>query len=137
MRDPTTVAVPKARAPVYLEKAEKFFAQAEAALQDGNEEAAALLAVHVAISGADAITVAKVGCRCADPEHMDVVRVLDRCDLPGKEELRKQLRAILGRKNLIEYEDRLLPRGDASVLVKQAARVLGAARAALAPSSSP
>jgi len=78
-----------------------------------------------------------MGLRATGPNHLDVIRLVDRIPSGPHEEFKKQLRTLLSRKNLIEYEDRLLPRGDAPQMVKVAGRVVHAARASAAPSSSP
>lgn len=136
-RETPAAAVQPGRAPVYLDKAERFLNGAEEALRSGNEDTAALAALHAAISALDAITVARLGLRSTSPNHADVLLLLDRTDVDGKEEIKRQMRPLVSRKNLIEYEDRLLPRGEAKELLKRAKKVVAAAKVVLAPSAAP
>ena len=136
-REAPAAAVQPARAPIYLDKAERFLRGAEAALAAGDEDTAALAALHAAISALDAITVARLGLRSTSPSHSDVILLLDRTGVEGNDDIKRQVRPLLSRKNLVEYEDRFLPRGEAAGLVKRARKVVAFAKAALAPSSSP
>ena len=124
-----TVAVSPARAGVYLVKAQQFLKSAKRALADGDEESAGLLAIHAAISACDSITVRDLGLRAAGPRHLDVLELIDRLETPRKAQLKKHLKDLVSKKNVVEYEDRLLPRGDAGQMVKIAERVVDEARA--------
>ncbi len=123
---PVTEVAP-ARAAIYLQKAQQFQRSAEKMIGTGEEEAAGLLAIHAAISACDSLTVKHPGLRSTSPHHLDVLRLIERLPLGGKEEIKKQLRALLSRKNVVEYGDRLLPRGDAGEMVKIAGRLVAAA----------
>lgn len=126
--DPATASVSPGRAAVYLAKAEQFLKSANRALEEGDEESAALLAIHTAIPACDSLTVRHLGLRSTSPRHMDVLPLIARLPTPQKEQIKKHLRDLVSKKNVVEYEDRLLPRGDAAQMVKIATRVLAAAR---------
>jgi HEPN domain-containing protein len=117
------------RAAAYLQKAEEFFAGAKRALDEGAPDSAALLAIHAAITACDSLTVRHLGLRSTSPRHLDVLTLVDRLPTPQKDQLKKHLRDLVSKKNVVEYEDRLLPRGDAVQMVKIAGRVVAAARA--------
>ena len=127
---PATTAVAPGRASVYLQKAEKFLKGAKRALEEGDDEPAALLAIHAAMSACDSLTVRHLGLRSTSPRHLDVLALVDRLPIPRKDELKKHLRDLVSKKNVVEYEDRLLPRGDAAPMVKIAERVVAQAREA-------
>jgi hypothetical protein len=129
--EPSTATVDPARAAVYLAKAERFLKSAHrilAAGQEDEEDSAAALAIHAAISACDSLTVRHLGLRSTSPRHIDVLSLLDQLPLPQRDQVKRQVRTLLSRKNVVEYEDRLLPRGDAAAMVKVAERVVEAAR---------
>lgn len=130
---PSTASVAPGRAAVYLEKAEQFLKSAKRALDEGDGESAALLAIHSAISACDSLTVRHLGLRSTSPRHLDVLPLVDRLPTPHKEQLKKHLRDLVSKKNVVEYEDRLLPRSDAANMVKAAGRILAVARLGSAP----
>jgi HEPN domain-containing protein len=114
-----------------LAKAERFLKTAKRALEQGGEDeedSAAVLAIHAAISACDSLTVRHLGVRSTSQKHLDVLRLIDQLPLAQREPLKKQLRTLVSRKNVVEYEDQLLPRGDAHAFVKVAERVVQAAR---------
>ncbi len=82
-----------------------------------------LNSIHAAISATDAVTVALSGRRSADPDHQRAADLLE--EVGGRSESItprvKQLRALLGKKNQVEYESR---RGKASEAVDAVARAL-------------
>jgi len=128
---PPTARVDPARASVYLAKAERFLKSAKRVLGSGGEDeedSAAVLAIHAAITACDSLTVHYLGVRSTSPRHMEVLPLVDRLPTPQREQLKKHLRDLVSRKNVVEYEDRLLPRGDAAAMVKIAERVVEAAR---------
>jgi hypothetical protein len=59
---------------------------------------------------------------------MDVISLLYKIPDESKGEMVQQVRAVLGRKNFVEYDDRLLPRQDSEDLVKRAGRIVERAR---------
>jgi hypothetical protein len=69
MRRGKTVAAGRAEAAHHLAKAGQFLEVARAAVEGGRYDAGMLNAIHAGISAADAVTVALVGERSADPDH--------------------------------------------------------------------
>src|SRR6266550_577190 len=72
-----TAAVRRGEARLYLGKADQFLEQARVALDARRYDAALLNAVHAAISGTDAVTVALAGRRSTDPDHQRSVDLLE------------------------------------------------------------
>lgn len=124
------VKTPRSEAHLYLSKASEFAAQARAASDSELHDAAVLLSVHAAISSADAVTVALAGLRSADPDHQRAVDLLG--DVArGSEEIQQraaQLRALLQKKNLVEYESRRSSPAEARDAVARAERLVAWAR---------
>ncbi len=125
--EPSTAAVAPGRSVVYLHKAERFLKSARRVLEE-DEESAALLAIHAAMSACDCLTVRHLGLRSTSSRHLGVLSLVDRLPTRHRAELKKHLRDLVSKKNVVEYEDRLLPRGDAAQMVKIAGRVVAAAR---------
>lgn len=119
-----TVPAARREAGRYLAKAEEFLAEAHAALGDRRSDAAMLTAIHAAISAADAVTVALAGRRSADPDHQRAADLLEQVGGPSPEVRGKarQLRQLLSRKNLVEYESRRATAKEAADGVERAAR---------------
>jgi HEPN domain-containing protein len=123
-RGSKTVAVPRRDAHVYLAKALEFTAEADAALAEERYDAAMLNAIHAGISAADAVAVALAGLRSSDPDHDRAADLLE--EVAGSSsEIRtkvRQLRALLGKKNAVEYESRRASRKEATDTVSRARR---------------
>jgi len=87
---------------------------------------AVLLAVHVAITAADAATIAQAGVRSGSATHTDQVRLVRAVFVGDQqaEQAAKQLAAVLDRKHAVEYEARMCTADDADRVVKQAERLL-------------
>jgi hypothetical protein len=119
-----TTTVNRSESAEYVQKAREFLAETEAAVAAGRTNAALLCAIHAAISGADALTVALSGLRSTDPNHMAVGDLL-RSAGRGSEEFEtraRQLVGILQLKNLIEYEARTARPSEAEDALKRARR---------------
>jgi hypothetical protein len=89
-----------------------------------------LNAIHAGISASDAVTVALVGRRSADPDHQRAVDLLEEV-APGSREIGmhvRQLRALLARKNVVEYESRRATAREAADAVERAHRLVTWAR---------
>jgi hypothetical protein len=89
-------------------------------------DAAMLNAIHAAISATDAVTVALAGQRSADPDHGRAADLLDEVG-GGSSEVSahaRQLRQLLARKNVVEYESRRAAAGEAMDAVKRADRLV-------------
>jgi len=118
----------KSAAADYLKKAADNYEQMLAAFHASNWNAAATLAVQCAISSADAICVFEKGVRCVSQDHLDVCDLVAKLSVDGAEEKAKQLRKIIARKNMVQYECRSVYKLDADEIVKITARVFQWAR---------
>jgi HEPN domain-containing protein len=110
----------------YAAKAREFLEEARAAAGAGRHDAALLIAVHAAIAAVDAVTAAIGGRRSTDPDHRRAADLLLEVAGPS-EEVRaraRQLAALLGKKNLVEYESRRATAREASEAVDRAARIV-------------
>jgi len=118
----------KSAAVDYLKKAADNYEQMLAAFHASNWNAAATLAVQCAISSADAICVFEKGVRCVSQDHLDVCDLVAKLSVDGADEKAKQLRKIIARKNMVQYECRSVYKLDADEIVKITARVFQWAR---------
>ena len=121
-----TAQVRRGGARLYLDKAVQFIDQARSGLDSGRNDAALLNAIHAAISGTDAATVALAGVRSTDPDHQraaDLLAEVAASAAEGRERVR-QLRALLTRKNAVEYESRKASARDARDGVERAGRIV-------------
>ena len=120
----------------HLAKAEQFLRASERSAGESDHDAAMLNAIHSAISAADAVTVALAGVRSTDPDHQRVADLLR--EVAGASgEIRgqvTQLRRLLARKNLVEYESRRARAAEASDALKRASRFVAWARGVIAAS---
>jgi HEPN domain-containing protein len=125
-----TTATRRTEARLYLSKAEQFLEQARVALGAERFDAALLNAIHAAISGGDAVTVALAGRRSTDPDHQRSVDLLEEAaaSTPEIRERSRQLRTLLARKNTVEYESRPASARDARDGVGRATRIVDWAR---------
>jgi len=129
-----TAAVRRGEARLYLGKADQFLEQARVALDARRYDAALLNAIHAAISGTDAVTVALAGRRSTDPDHQRSVDLLEESatSAPEIRERSRQVRALLAQKNTVEYESRPASARDARGGVERAGRLVEWAREMLA-----
>lgn len=126
VRRPKTASVARAEARLYLAKAEQFATEARAALEGSRHDAALLNAIHGAISALDAVTAALSGVRSADPDHQRAVDLLEEV-AGGSDEIKaraRQIRQLLARKNMVEYESRRASEKEARDAVQRAARIV-------------
>jgi HEPN domain-containing protein len=107
----------------YLRKAADNYEQMLVAFNASNWNAAATLAVQCAISSADAICVYEKGVRSVSQNHLDVCDLVAGLPLEGVQEKSRQLRKIVARKNLVQYECRSVYKADADEMVKVTTRV--------------
>ena len=107
----------------YLNKATDNYEQMLIAFNASNWNAAATLVVQCAISSADAICVYGKGVRSISQDHFDVCDLVAGLPLEGAEEKSKQLRKVIARKNLVQYECRSVNKLDADEMVKVTTRV--------------
>ena len=108
----------------YLKKAQEFAAAMETALEEEHWNAAALAAVHAVISAGDAMLAAFVGIRSAEQDHRQIVTLL--ADHLGKdgEKASKHVLRVIARKNLVEYEGRLIRQTDAKGMATHVRRLM-------------
>lgn len=124
--------VPRAKAKVYLGKAEEF---AEAARDSRDEErfdAAVSAAAHATINAADATCVWYLQVRSAGPSHDEAIDLIQRIDdIPADERdrLMRNLQALLDLKHKAEYADRTCTPAEAARAVKAMDRALGQVQA--------
>jgi HEPN domain-containing protein len=118
----------------YLRKALEFRHAMNTALAEREGNAAALNAVHCAISAADALCVHVGGKRSSSKNHADAVRLLAEL-VPGEVGRRQgdRLAAVLAKKNQVEYEERLFSVDEALNLSKQAERLFDWVRGLIGP----
>jgi len=113
----------KSSAADYLKKASDNYEQMLAAFHASNWNAAATLAVQCAISSADAVCVHELGIRSISQDHLDVCDLVAKVPLESAGGKGKQLRKIIARKNMVQYECRSMRKSDADEMVKVTARV--------------
>lgn len=121
-----TAEVRRGEARLYLEKAVQFLEQARSGLDSNRYDAVLLDAIHAAISAADAVTVALGGVRSTDADHNRAADLLEEVAASSTEirERARQLRALLARKNAVEYESRKASAKDARDGVERAGRIV-------------
>lgn len=118
----------KSAASGYLKKASDNYDQMLAAFHVSNWNAAATLAVQCVISSADAICVYEKGIRSISQDHLDVCDFVKQLPVKGADEKAKQIRKVIIRKNMVQYESRSVRKSDADDMVKVTTRVYQWAR---------
>ena len=128
-----TTQVRRGEARLYLDKADQFVEQARFGLDAGRNDAALLDAIHAAISGTDAVTTALAGVRSSDPDHQRAADLLEEVagSAPEVRERARQLRALLARKNTVEYQSRKASAREAREGVERAGRIVDWAKGVL------
>ena len=106
----------------YLKKAEDNYTQMLAALENNNYNAVGTLAVQCVISSADAICVYEKGIRSISQDHFDVCDLVASLPIEEAKERAKQLRKVIAKKNLIQYERRNIHKDEALDIVKVTTR---------------
>jgi HEPN domain-containing protein len=121
-----SATTPRAEASLYLAKAKQLVEEAGVALEGSRYDAAMLNSIHAGISAADAVTVALAGRRSTDPDHQRVADLLGEVGRSSGSigERVKQLRALLGKKNRVEYESRRASTAEAADAVARAERLV-------------
>ena len=112
---------------VYWEKSQRFAASAHAAARAGHWDPAVSAAVHAAINGVDALSIARLGRRSSSDSHADAVDLLDAMEsdpAATRAEIAKHFRALLAVKHLAEYEARLCDANDGNRAVRHMDRAL-------------
>jgi HEPN domain-containing protein len=131
-REFRTARVTEAEVRAFRRKAEQFMQSARDALERRNWDAAGHNAIHAVISANDALLGAKHGIRPAGKDHKDAATLLARKD--PTDEARKnatRLLRLVNKKNLVQYEGRVLSETEARALVTEASRFFEWARSRL------
>jgi HEPN domain-containing protein len=116
----------------YWYKAQEFFGVAEDCLINNKWNAAALSAIHSAISANDAVLVFFHGVKSTSSKHGDAIRLLGTLSQHEKtKENALRLQRLISSKHLVEYESRLFTQKEAENLHKQAQRFLEWAKSIL------
>lgn len=127
-----TRRVDKGRYRSYFQKAEEYYHAMLDSLSQERWNAAALEAIHSAISANDALLVHRAGLRSVSGAHEDAVALLvSHLRTPETDQAAQHLSWLLARKNLVEYEARLFTAREAQEAVKHAERFLEWVRAKL------
>ena len=125
-----TVVARRSEAKVYLAKAQQFLDECRSAGGAARHDATMLTALHAAISAADATTVALAGRRSSDPDHQRAADLLEQV-AGSSEDLKahvRQLRDLLAKKNVVEYESRRATAREAADASRRAERFVEWAR---------
>jgi HEPN domain-containing protein len=112
----------------FVEKAEQFLRAMEKAVEVSDWDAAGLNAVHSVISAADAVTAFRAGIRSAEQDHKMLADVLEDIVGEGAGKSVRHLKAVLAKKNTIEYEQRKLTPKEAADIAEHARRFVSWAR---------
>jgi hypothetical protein len=108
---------------VYIKKADDFHTAMTKEFEDKNWHAVGLTAVHCAISITDALIIYKAGVRSSATDHREAAKLLkQRVNAPEVSKYADLLVKIIGAKNRVEYEDRLLMEQEAVELFKRTQR---------------
>jgi uncharacterized protein (UPF0332 family) len=118
--------------PTKLGAEKSFFMKAEDFLEGAREQVndhsngAATLTIHAVISACDAICAKFLQRRHAGSDHMQAVEMLN--ELPiDKDELRPKVRQasrVMSKKNVAEYEDRIIEKSEALQMIRDAERFI-------------
>lgn len=120
-----TATVSKSDYSNYLKKSAEFHETMQECLSKGKWNAAGLNAIHAGISAADALLVFFHGMRSTSPKHDDTIKLIT--SLISHKDIKPNaahLRNLIGMKNIVEYEVRLIDRYEALLLSKHATRFL-------------
>ena len=123
MKEIRTRKVDRHKHRAFLSKAEAFFNTMKRAESEGDWNSAGLLAVHLAISFCDAVTVFFLQEHSTSDRHEDVVEVLGRTGIAGVREKTRQVLDVLSEKTLIAYEPDEPSEARSRNIVKQAERI--------------
>lgn len=108
----------------FLAKAKDFAFMMDISLEEGKWNSAGLQAVHTVISASDAVIVYYGGVRSAEVDHREVVGLLQ--DIIGEDASARgrHVSMIIAKKNLVEYEERLITQTEARDMEEHAKRFL-------------
>jgi hypothetical protein len=117
-----TEEVEKGDYKVFARKAKDFYDIMLAAQEAGNWTATGLNAVHCVISSCDAVLTFHLGIRSISDDHMDAVELLQRLPSAVESGEASTYRRIVGKKNLIAYENRDFRQAEAVEIAKLSER---------------
>lgn len=117
-----TRAVDKNRYRTFLLKAKDFASMMDVSLKEGKWNSAGLQAVHTVISASDAVIVYYGGVRSAELDHREVVGLLQDIIGKGAATALRHVSRVIAKKNLVEYEERLITQTEARDMVEHAKR---------------
>jgi hypothetical protein len=129
-KGPKTVAANRAEARLYVAKAGEFLESSRLTAAAGQHDAALLNAVHAVISATDSVTSALARRRSTDPDHQRAADLLEQVagSSPDLGVHVRQLRELLARKNIVEYEARRATARESGDAVRRAERFVAWAR---------
>lgn len=120
-----TTKVSKSDYSNYLKKASEFHEAMQESLSKGKWNAVGLNAIHTGISAADALLVFFHGVRSTSPKHDDIIKLVTSLIMHRNAQTNvSHLKNLIGMKNIVEYEVRLIDKHEAVLLSKHASRFL-------------
>jgi len=119
-----TRAVEKDQYRAFLAKAKDFASMMDISLEEGKWNSAGLQAVHTVISASDAVIVYFGGVRSAELDHREVVGLLQEIIGEGAVSVGRHVTRVIAKKNLVEYEERLITQAEARDMVEHAKRFI-------------
>lgn len=119
-----TKAVEKSMYRAFLAKAKDFASMMDISLDEGKWNSAGLQAVHAVISAGDAVIAYYGGLRSAEVDHREVVGLLQDVVGEGAASAGRHVAMVIAKKNLVEYEGRLVTQAEAREMVEHAKRFL-------------
>jgi len=125
-----TANAPRRDASLFLQKAEEFLRASVRAGDAGDQDAVMLASIHAAITANDAVCVALLGRHSIDADHQRAADLLESAGdrAAGVAQRAGQLRALLKRKHLVEYEARRATAAEARDALERATRFVAWAR---------
>ena len=96
----------------------------DVSLEQSKWNSAGLQAVHTVISASDAVIVYYGGVKSAEVDHREVIGLLQ--DIIGKDASAagRHVSMVIAKKNLVEYEERLITQAEARDMVEHAKRFI-------------
>lgn len=108
----------------FFTKAKDFASMMDISLKEGKWNSAGLQAVHTVISASDAVIVYYGGVRSAELGHREVVGLLQEIIGENASRAGRHVTRVIAKKNLVEYEERLISQTEAREMVEHAKRFL-------------
>ena len=119
-----TRTVDKNQYRAFFAKAKDFASMMDMSLEEGKWNSAGLQAVHTVISASDAIIVYYGGVRSIELDHREVVGLLHDITGESASAAGRHVLMVIAKKNLVEYEGRLITQSEARDMVEHAVRFL-------------